>query len=302
MAPPTTEARVVGQRHDDRDQHPQHRADDEAAADFGPGHLDPAGQAEADGQHHRSDHVDEPAEREADAQARGRGIEDGAGADPIGSGRLLPVRSRPEPARRARARESRSAAARDRTSSGTAAPGPVGERGSADPRARRSGRPGRAWRGADRTSAWSGRLRRRRPLPGAAAGRPDGAPQCTAPQAESEVIVLAATSKGCCGSRCSAGRRDQRGQRRHRHRRLVERGTVLGGQRRHLGHRRGDRQRRGGRFGELGRTLDRSVLRTVLPGCHAVIVDAFARPAARSSRPRTGQRIRVGGPGRSGYA
>ena len=97
-------------------------------------------------------------------------------------------------------------------------------------------------------------------------------------------------------------RRDQRGQRRHRHRRLIERGTVLGGQRRHLGHRRRDRQRRGGGFGELGRTLDRSVLRTVLPGCHAVIVDAFARAAARSSRPRTGQRIRVGGPGRSGYA
>ena len=84
-------------------------------------------------------------------------------------------------------------------------------------------------------------------------------------------------------------RRDQRGQRRHGHRRLIERGTVLGGQRRHLGHRRGDRQRRGGGFGELGRTLDRSVLRTVLPGCHAVIVDAFARAAARSSRPRTGQ-------------
>ena len=35
--PPTTEARVVGQRHDDRDQHPHHRADDEAPGGLRPG-------------------------------------------------------------------------------------------------------------------------------------------------------------------------------------------------------------------------------------------------------------------------
>ena len=39
---------------------------------------------------------------------------------------------------------------------------------------------------------------------GTAFGEPAGVAECTAPQAESDVMVLATTAKGCCGSRGSS--------------------------------------------------------------------------------------------------
>ena len=100
-----------------------------------------------------------------------------------------------------------------------------------------------------------------------------------------------------------SGRRDQCGQGGYRDRRLVERGSVLGGQGRHLLNRLGDRQRGGGRLGELRGTLDRRVLRSVLPGCHAVIVDAARAAALRIEHGRgRAWEMCLGDRGRSGYA
>ena len=208
-----------------------------------------------------------------------RGIEDGAGADPIGSGGLLPVRSRPEPTRGAGCGK----AVRRRHGTGRARERLL--RGRSASEARRT--PGRAGRGG-RERCGGERTGRQQAREGSRRGRRCG---CGGGQARGGTPVHRSPGRvrghragghveGLLRVALFSRRRDQRGQRRHGHRRLIERGTVLGGQRRHLGHRRGDRQRRGGRFGELGRTLDRSVLRTVLPGCHAVIVDASPGPAA----------------------
>ena len=113
-------------------------------------------------------------------------------------------------------------------------------------------------------------------------------------------------------------RRDQRGQGYHRRRRVIEDGSALRSPSSRLGVGRCNRQRWSlGRL-KVGRALDRRILRPVLPGCHAVIVDAGragpefadARRAATSkgtpaddvlSR-RGGSRFGVGLHDRNGYA
>ena len=130
------------------------------------------------------------------------------------------------------------------------------------------------------------------PLP-----EPLGGFQCRAPQAESEVIVLDATSKGAWGSRGGSTIGVQRCERGHRRARISEDWPVLGRQRGHLLDGRRGRQRSHIRVLELAGPLDRRVLRSVLPGRHAVIVDApTTADLAMNGRIRSTAGISVGDP------
>ena len=111
---------------------------------------------------------------------------------------------------------------------------------------------------------------------GGAAGGPVGGPQCSAPHAESEVNVLDTTANGSCGSRVSStsGSRVSSGATGAGG--SSKAGRCFGAYAAICSTGGGDRERRDGRPRELGRALDRRVLRPVLPGGHAVMVDAGA--------------------------
>ena len=267
----------------------QRRADRRRPGGPGPGHLDPTGQAEGDGQHHRREHVDQPADGEADAQPRRRGVQDRLGARP---GRAVPAARRTGPGRTR-------PGCRGRGSGWAARPAPElggGKGCSAAGRRAREGAPHGAPVGAagigDDGKGPSGTLA--------------GGPRWPAPvhRAPGGVGGHRAGHDGEGQLRVASlpGRRDQGGQRRHRDRRLVERRAVLGGQRRHLLNRRGDD--RGAAAARRSRPGARPARTPARPPRSPCSHGRRGRAAALRIDARSAGRAKcwLGRPGRSGYA
>ena len=168
--PPLGEPLVVGQGRHDPDHAEEGGPTGEGPAYLVPGHPDGAGQPEGDGEEDGGDDVDQPTDGQADTHPGHSGVPDRPrvrpGAEPAAAHRTGQARTRPG-------------------SRGWGTGCPV------------------AWSGCGEPAAAESAPRAQVPWPGARRAGP-GAPQCTAPQAESEVSVEDTTANGTCGSRVSS--------------------------------------------------------------------------------------------------
>ena len=249
--PPLPEVGTDDERAEDAQDGQYDDAEDVGSADFCCGNLDASRQSNTDTEEDRGENIDQAADDQAHAEARGSGVDDIPSRNGCSRG-VLSVRPGAKPTRRTGGGE--------RSRRRTTAPLVYGDR--------------LIWR-------WIRSARCRDPAGGSGSadgpGGGRGPMDCTPcrvgchrarhdPEGFLRVAVLFALHWNQAGQRC-----DRSG-------RVVEDGPFFGSPCGRLGvQRRGLEGRDVGRL-KLGWALDRRVLRSVLPSCHEVIVDAAVTP------------------------